>query len=174
MSWGIVAAVAPAVIGGLMGSKGQQSSQTVKQEMDPRMVPYIFGQGGQGGLLSGAQGQMQRSTSPERMAQLDMMRQQGAGLLGGAVAGNPWFTGYGGGQLGGHMDPSMIKNGLPNSYANMHPQAQQAMFPPPPAQGPAQPPAPNPGGNQQFSIDELLKQLREQQGGIWNNMPGGA
>jgi hypothetical protein len=171
---GEMIAIGGMAAGALGGSKGQQSQQTTKQEMDPAMRPFIFGGGGQPGLLAGVQGQMARSTSPERMAQFDMMRQQGAGLVGGAVAGNPFFANYSGGQLRGNINPSMIKNGLPNSYANLHPQAQQAMFPPPavPAPAPAAAPAPNMTSQPQ-TLEELLAQMNQQNGGQWNNMPGG-
>jgi hypothetical protein len=178
MTWGMIGAAGVSLVGGMLGSKGQSGSQTTKQEMDPRLVPYIFGGGGQSGLLGGVQSQMQRSTSPERMNQIDMMRQQGLGLLGGAAAGNPFFAGYSGGALRNNIDPSMIKNGLPNTFQARQQQGLIPSFAPPPAAQPAAAPPAAPQGP--TTLEELMAQLQQQQqqqggyGNMWSNMPGGA
>lgn len=112
----IFGAVAPTVIGGLMGgSKGSNSATTTQQaQIDPRMAGYLYGANGSGGLMSGvnnlyqqqfAQGglnpmqnaglEMQRQTlmSPQFTQGFDQMRNLGSGLMGQGVAGNPFSGG---------------------------------------------------------------------------------
>lgn len=122
----VIAPIAAAVVGGAMGSKS--SSQTSKQELDPRMQALLYGSNGSAGLLGDvdalrqqqmAQGglnnmqrsglEMQRQTlmSPQYTQGYDQMRNMGSQLMGAGVAGNPFANG-GSGQIGGGMGrPSM-------------------------------------------------------------------
>lgn len=111
MPWAAIAsAVAPTIIGGLMGSEG--SSQTQKNEIDPRMAKYIYGEDGKGGLLSeaskwyennktGLNPQMLQGLNtqwavlndPANMGAYTQMRNLGSGLMSAPVMGNPFSDG---------------------------------------------------------------------------------
>lgn len=106
----VLSAVAPAVIGGLMGgSDGANSaSQSTQNQLDPNLMPYLYGSGGllggvnslyqqqmgQGGMnpMQTAGLEMQRQTlmNPAYTQGFDQMRSVGEGLMGGGVAGNPF------------------------------------------------------------------------------------
>lgn len=108
----VLSAVAPAVIGGLMGgsSGGNSATQSTQNQLDPNLMPYLYGQGGllggvnglyqqqaaQGGLnpmqLSGLEMQRQTLMNPAFTQGFDQMRSLGSGLMSQGVAGNP-FTG---------------------------------------------------------------------------------
>ena len=119
---GLIGAVAPTVIGGLMGGKGSSGPQqqtSSKQELDPRMQQLLYdgnydGKGllgdverlrkqqmGQGGLnpMQNAGLEMQRMAlmDPRYTQGYDQMRNQGASLMSQPVAGNPFSNGYQGG-----------------------------------------------------------------------------
>lgn len=119
----LIGATAPAVIGGLMGSESSGSSQTQKQELDPRLQAMLYGAGGDNGLLNDANDlrkqqmaegglnpmqrtglEMQRQTlmSPQYTQGFDQMRNMGAQLMGAGVAGNPFANG-GNGYIGGGL-----------------------------------------------------------------------
>lgn len=105
MSW---AAVAGGVIGLL--SSGDQGSQSVQREIDPRIAELLYGPQGLLGQVQNLQGQQsaQGGLNPMQNAGLEMQRQTlmdpnftpgygqmrslGSGLMGQGVAGNP-FTG---------------------------------------------------------------------------------
>lgn len=76
---------AASLVGGMLGSQPQTRETTSQNQIDPRMVPYIYGDQG---LLSGVQQQLARSTSPEARARWDAISAQGMGMLSQPVAGN--------------------------------------------------------------------------------------
>lgn len=103
--------LATSLLGGALGSKGQEGSQTSTNKIDPRMDPYIFGPDGKSGILGNvdalykqqlAQGglndlqrqgmQMQQNwlMSPEYSQGFNQMRNVGSGLLGSGIAANPF------------------------------------------------------------------------------------
>lgn len=117
----ILGAVAPSLIGGLMGGKGSGSTATQKQELDPRVQGLLFGgydgsgllgdannlyksQNANGGLnqyqRAGLEGQRQFLTSDGYSQGYNAMRDLGMGLLGGGVASNPFTSGPRSGTLG--------------------------------------------------------------------------
>jgi hypothetical protein len=73
------------IVGGLLGSQPRETEATRTTQIDPRTASYLFDQGG---LFPGTQAQLQRSTSPERLAQNEQMRSAAMGLLSQPVAGN--------------------------------------------------------------------------------------
>lgn len=133
------------VVGGLLGGGGSESSQT-SNKIDPRLAEYVYGKDGKGGLLSNvnslyqqqfAQGglnELQRSglesqrqvyASPQYTQGYDAMRSMGMGLLGGGVAGNPFTSGGGMQQQGGHQmaqQPSVVR---PNTNMQYQPYTPQ-------------------------------------------------
>ena len=145
MAWAIVAgAVAPALVGGLLGGKKTEAAQTQKQELDPRMQGLLYGGNGDNGLLndvndlrkkqllqgglnpmqrSGMEMQRQTLMSPQFTQGFDQMRSMGSQLMGAGVAGNPFNNGMtlggGGGGMGGGMPTPMAAQ----------PQAPQQMQP---------------------------------------------
>lgn len=101
---------AMSLLGGLMGSEG--SSQTQKNEIDPRMAKYIYGEDGKGGLLSEAQKWYENNKTglnpqmlqglntqwavlndPANMGAYTQMRNLGSGLMSAPVMGNPFSDG---------------------------------------------------------------------------------
>jgi hypothetical protein len=62
------------VLGGLLGSRGQQQEQTATRQWDSRLDPFLFGDQG---LFTRTQQTMQRSQSPARLAEADRLRQFG-------------------------------------------------------------------------------------------------
>lgn len=83
--WGSFLGPAAALLGGALGSQPQTKETTSQQQIDPRMVPYLYGDQG---LLSGIQQQLQRSTSPQTRAQWDALAAAGQGMFSQPVAGN--------------------------------------------------------------------------------------
>lgn len=99
---------AGALAGGQSGSNS--ATQSTQNQIDPRLVPFLYGDGGllggvnnlyqqqaaQGGLnpMQTAGLEMQRQTlmNPAYTQGFDQMRSLGSGLMGQGVAGNP-FTG---------------------------------------------------------------------------------
>lgn len=79
------------LLGGLLGSKGQQSESSSTKTMDPRLAPYVYGGDGQTGLLQYAQQTLDRQMAPGYLQGYDDMRSVGQGLLNQPIAGN----GYG-------------------------------------------------------------------------------
>jgi hypothetical protein len=75
-------------LGALSGSQGTKTSETSTRKTDPRVDPYMFGDGSNPGLLGYTQQQLARDQSPQNQAQLDQMKQIGMGLLSPPVAGN--------------------------------------------------------------------------------------
>ena len=99
------------VLGGLLGSKKEETTQTATKSMDPRMDPYIFGPGG---VVPSAYDWWDKNRSglnPQMVEGLntiyaqnkaskqgfDMMQNKGMELMGGPIAGNPFTRGYSGG-----------------------------------------------------------------------------
>lgn len=102
---------AAATIGGLLGSKGVNTSATQQNRMDPRMDAYVYGANGTGGLLAdaaklyanqsqngglnanqraGLNMQLQTLQSPQFTQGYDTMRNMGMSLMNGGVASNPF------------------------------------------------------------------------------------
>ena len=50
--------------GALAGAQGQDNSQSQEKRMDPRLDPYVFGGGGQTGLLDYARKLMEQQMAP--------------------------------------------------------------------------------------------------------------
>lgn len=136
MSFAAVAAAGIGLVSSQM-SKGDSSSST-KQEMDPRMAPYIFGTPGTTGpdgntlvpgtkgLLDYGQDQLLRSRSPAQMQGWQNMQNRGQQLMGGSIAGNPFSAGYQGGGNPGLF--SGVRNGVGNGIPQFNPaQMQQPM-----------------------------------------------
>lgn len=143
MPWG---AVASAVVGGVMGSGGSSSSQTTTNEIDPRLAAYLYGEDGNGGLMSdmskwyqanrsGMNNQMAQGLNtqwgvyndPGTMAGYQQMASLGSGLMGAPVMGNPFSDGrasLGGGNSGGAMNL-----GLGSAPAAQPQAAQPQQFP---------------------------------------------
>ena len=76
---------AATLIGGALGSQPQSSERTTQNQIDPRLVPYLYGDNG---LMPQVQQQLARSTSPERQAGWDAMRNTGLGFMNQPAAGN--------------------------------------------------------------------------------------
>jgi hypothetical protein len=79
---------AAAVLGGLAGSQGQKTEQTSERKTDPRVDPYLFGDGTNPGLLGYTQQLLARQMAPGGLQGYDDMRRVGQGLLAAPVAGN--------------------------------------------------------------------------------------
>ena len=105
----LVGSIAGPVIGGLMGSGGNQQSSSSQQTIDPRMADAVYGSGG---ILPSAKDWYQNNSTglnsqmttgmDNQWNQLgastqgfNQMQSLGMGLMGGGAAGNP-FTGSGG------------------------------------------------------------------------------
>ena len=112
--YGDYAKLATTVLGAFAGSKNNQGSTTTQNTIDPRIIPYIYGQNGQGGLLGAVNGlyakqlaqgglnplqqqglamQQQTLMNPAYTHGFDQMRSAGSGLLGQGMAGNPFANG---------------------------------------------------------------------------------
>lgn len=105
------AALGGAALGAVSGSKGG-GSQTVTNEIDPRLAAYIYGQEGDGGFMkdlstwyqanrSGMNDQMAQGLNtqwgvfndPGTMAGYQQISSLGSGLMGAPVMGNPFSDG---------------------------------------------------------------------------------
>lgn len=103
------------IVGGLLGSQGNETKRTQQYTGDPRFDEYMYGAGGVLPAAARWYGQNQTGLNDQMLtgmnnqwAQLgaskpgfDQMQQTGMGLLGGPVAGNPFTQGYGGPTGGG-------------------------------------------------------------------------
>ena len=105
------AAIAAPLIGGLLGSGGNQSSGTVSKTTDPRIDPYIYGPDGilpaaadwysknktglNAQMLQGMDNQWNQANASRQG--FNQMQNLGMGLMGAGVAGNPFSGGYQGG-----------------------------------------------------------------------------
>ncbi|MEN9384618.1 MAG: hypothetical protein RL323_1761 [Pseudomonadota bacterium] len=102
------------LLGGLLGSGSNDNTQAATKSMDPRMDRYVYGPDSQSGLLGGAWNLMQQQAgqgglndlqrqglemqrqylmSPQYSQDYETMRNMGAGLMGGGMAGNPFTNG---------------------------------------------------------------------------------
>jgi len=139
-----------------LGGSGKSGSQTTKQELDPRMAPYVFGDKstGQTGLMDYASGLLGKQMAPGGMPGFDMMKNQGMSLMGGSVAGNPFS--------GGYMGLSSIPNMRPMGNEMGRYVAPTA----PPVQQQAQ--------QKPWSIDEIMAEIeRRNKAAMMGNYPGG-
>jgi len=114
IGWGALIGGGLSLVGNLLGGSSSPNSatQTVRNQIDPNIVPYLYGDG-TGGLLgnvaalynqqmqtgglnplqtSGLELQRQALMDPDYTKGLTQMRNLGSGLLSQGVAGNP-FTG---------------------------------------------------------------------------------
>ena len=118
------------LLGGLLGSKGNDTKTTSTNAIDPRMGNYIYGNGSttqgvlpaatdwyqnhQSGLndqsLQGLNRQWNTASDPATAQGYTNMQSLGSSLMGGGVAGNPFTTGRaslnGGANLGMGGQPS--------------------------------------------------------------------
>lgn len=77
---------AASLLGGVLGSQQREQSQTSRNEIDPRMVPFLYGENG---AMPLAQQQMLRQMNDPRIAQMySQMRDRGGWLMQQPVAGN--------------------------------------------------------------------------------------
>ena len=106
--------LAAPILGAVVGAKGTDATQTVQNQIDPRIAQYLYGIDGKGGLLGntaqlynqqmangglnalqtqGIEQQRQALTDPRFTQGYEQMRALGGGLLGGPMAGNPYSQG---------------------------------------------------------------------------------
>ncbi len=79
--------------GGVLGSKSRDQSQTTRSEIDPRMVPYMYGSNG---IMPMAQQiAMRQMNDPRISGAYQQMRDQGGFLMSRPVAGNGYTQRYG-------------------------------------------------------------------------------
>jgi len=107
----LVGTLSAPLIGGLLGSGGNQTSGTTQNKIDPRLDSAIYGENG---AIPAAQDWYAKNKSGmnnamltgmnNQMAQLEASRQGynqmqnlGMGMMGAVVAGNPFAAGYQGG-----------------------------------------------------------------------------
>jgi hypothetical protein len=81
---------AAALLGAVAGSQPVKQEQNNTTAKDPRVAPYLFGDasGGNPGLLGYTAQQLARDQSPQNLAQIQQMKNVGAGLLSAPAAGN--------------------------------------------------------------------------------------
>jgi hypothetical protein len=79
---------AATVLGGLAGAQGVEKNETATRKTDPRVDPYLFGDGTNPGLLGYTQQLLARQMAPGGLAGYDQMQRVGQGLLAAPVAGN--------------------------------------------------------------------------------------
>jgi hypothetical protein len=83
---------AAALMGAVAGSQPVKQQQNNTTSRDPRVAPYLFGDGSTGGSNPGLLGytaqQLATDQSPQAQAQLQQMKTAGLGLLNAPVAGN--------------------------------------------------------------------------------------
>ncbi len=109
---GILTAVAPTVVGGLMGGSQDAPTQTSQNQIDPMMAKYIYGENGTGGLLgdlqslyagnrsglnqpmlAGLNQKLNVYQSPLANAGYETMGQTGLNMMRQGVASNPFSSG---------------------------------------------------------------------------------
>jgi hypothetical protein len=98
---------AATLAGAASGAQGQEASQTSERRTDPRVDPYLFGGGGNPGLLGYTQQQLAQQMAPGGMAGYDQMQSVGRGLLGTPVAGNGTGAMRSAAEYGGQSNPWM-------------------------------------------------------------------
>ena len=103
--------IASTLLGGLLGSGGNQTSGSTQNKIDPRLDEAIYGAGG---VIPGAQDWYAQNKSGMNSAMLNGLNNQqaqlaasrqgynqmqnlGMGLMGAGVSGNPFSSGYTGG-----------------------------------------------------------------------------
>jgi hypothetical protein len=84
------------LLGGAMGSHGVQTSSTTQRTIDPRMVPYVYGDANNPGILQRTQGLLSQQFAPGAMQGYTDMQNVGRGLLNQPVAGNGFNRFFGG------------------------------------------------------------------------------
>lgn len=188
MSMAVVAAVAPVVVGGILGSQGTTTQQTSNKTLPDFLQPFVTGANGSGGLLGDAQALYQKNaatgglnplqmagmeaqrqwlTSPQYLQGFGQMLNKGMDLMGRPVAGNPFASGNTGG-LGGYGSLSAPgAGGQPSTPASQgssfnysaNPTLLGAMSPlTAPTAAPAPAPA-NPTQLSQDAINQIIAQL---------------
>jgi len=76
------------LLGGAMGSHGVQTNITRQFTIDPRMVPYVYGDANNPGILQRTQGLLGQQMAPGALQGYTDMQNVGRGLLNQPVAGN--------------------------------------------------------------------------------------
>lgn len=127
----ILGSIAGPLIGGLLGSGGNSQTSSMQDKIDPRMDPYIYGDGGILPAAAGWYNQNQSGLNPQMLTGLnnqwsqigasksgyDTMQNLGLSMMGGGVAGNPFSNGTmaNGGTMpsGGTGIPQGIPQGIP-------------------------------------------------------------
>lgn len=144
MPWG----AAIGAVGSIIASDKGGSSQSTTQEVDPRLAKYLYGEEGDGGLLSdvdkwyqanksGLNDQMAQGLNtqwnvfndPRTLGGYQQMTNLGSGLMGTPIVGNPFGDGrlsLGGGNLGMGSQQPQAPQQAPQSYG-MPASAQQPM-----------------------------------------------
>ena len=166
MPWAAIAsAVAPTIIGGLMGSEGSSQSQTQQNTIDPRMAKYIYGENGTGGLLSeankwyennktGLNSQMLQGlntqwnvlNNPETMGTYKQMQNIGSSLMSAPVMGNPFANGQ-----ASLNSPPPMNLGMGCQRPQMQPMQPQMRQPMQQQMAPQYQSFTNPGAGQQYT-----------------------
>ena len=134
MSAGTIASIAAPLVGGLLGSGGNQQSSSSQQSLDPRMADAVYGSGG---ILPSAKDWYQNNSTglnsqmttgmDNQWNQLgastqgfNQMQSLGMGLMGGGAAGNP-FTGSGGVAPSKQTyNPAAFNTGTANPFSAMN------------------------------------------------------
>ena len=131
----LLGAIAGPVLGGLLGGEGNSQTATTQNKIDPRMDPYIYGDGGILPSASAWYSQNQTGLNPQMLAGLnnqwsqlgasksgyDTMQNLGLSMMGGGVAGNPFSNGT---MANGGTMPSAgagIPQGIPATQQPYHP-----------------------------------------------------
>ena len=141
--WDWLAPVAGAVLGATQGNKGGEVTQS--NSIDPRIANLLYGSSGTGGLLGDAQSiyqqQMQQGglndmqrqglnmqaqylQSPQYQNSYQMMMNQGMGLLGQGIAGNPFTRSQGGQQSQPMGQGGFQYSQAPTQIQTIRPQVQ--------------------------------------------------
>lgn len=141
--WDWLAPVAGAVLGATQSDKGGQVTQS--NSIDPRIANILYGSSGTGGLLDDAQSiyyqQMQQGglndmqrqglnmqaqylQSPQYQNSYQSMMNQGMGLLGAGIAGNPFTRSQGGQQSQPMGQGGLQYSQAPTQIQTIRPQVQ--------------------------------------------------
>jgi hypothetical protein len=95
------------VVGGLLGGEGNSQTSSTQNKIDPRMDPYIYGEGGILPAAAAWYNQNQSGLNPQMLTGLnnqwlqlgaskpgyDTMQNLGLSMMGGGVMGNPFSNG---------------------------------------------------------------------------------
>ncbi len=180
----LIGSLAGPLIGGLLGSGGNESRQSQQQQLDPRMQSLLYGNYTDGGILgdvnnlykkqsangglnalqtAGLEGQRQYLTNPNYNQGNNAMMNMGMSLLGGGVAGNPFTNG----SMRGNAlsQPTQAPGPRYQQFNYDNNQAIQGAMSPmtftPQAQAPAQAPAAAPQETPDQAAQRMWEEMRK-------------